>query len=50
MGLPNTSGWINIDFHLSFMPIKLALKIKAFLKGTGFLCHRKSFPIMGKQP
>lgn len=42
MGLPNTSGWINIDFYLSFMPIKLELRIKTFLGGP-VLCYRKSW-------
>lgn len=53
MGLSNTSGWINIDFHFSFMPIKLQLRIKAFLRGAGSLLQKKLEkirPIMGKQP
>lgn len=53
MGLPNTSGLINIDFHLSFMPIKLELRIKAFLRGGQVLLQKKLEkirPIMGKQP
>lgn len=53
MGLPSTSGWINIDFHLSFMPIKLELGIKAFLRGAGSVLQKKLEkirPIVEKQP
>lgn len=52
MGHLNTSGWINIDFHLSFMPIKLELRVKAFLRGAGSVTEKvgKNQTHMGKQP